>query len=125
MQDNGFLLPDTHLLFTVFLVHAYGKIRTVQFAPPAPGAPLRINHGRSAIIIELYTFPRTERGADTAGFAPIPKDIYLEALVSWFRAFSCGIFFSFGLAFAPAPAPPVLLALLLIAFHMPSNYKCL
>jgi hypothetical protein len=105
------------------MVDAYGEIRAVQFAPATPCAPVRIHLGRNAIVIQYDTFPRAERSADPAGFAPIAKDIYLETLAAWFRAFSLNSLPFFGLARAPAFAPPGQFALLLIAFHMPSKYK--
>jgi hypothetical protein len=116
IQPGSYILRSG--LFTSF-VHAYGKIRAVQFAPPAPGAPVRINLGRSAIIVEHNAFLRAERRANAAGFAPIAKDVYLEALaVLWFRASGRNRFSFFGLAGAPGFAPQGFLTLLLIAFHI-------
>ena len=87
-------------------MNAYGKIRTVQFTPAAPGAPARIDVGRDALIVEPDAFPRAERSADAAGFAPVAKDIYLEALsFVWLRTSGCGRFFFSGLARAPDLAP--------------------
>jgi hypothetical protein len=101
---------------------AYGKIRTVNFTPAAPGALVRINESRGSLIVQSNALARAKSSTDTAGFAPIAEDIYLETLpLGWLR-FSCRApsFFP-GFVRAPALARSRRITRLLIAFHMSSN----
>jgi hypothetical protein len=79
-------------MFIAFLMHAYGKIRTVHFAPAASVAPVRIDNGRLAIVIQRNALSRAESSADAAAFTPVAKDIDLEALAVWLLASTRRIF---------------------------------
>ena len=112
------LPPFLLALIAIPWANANGEIRTVHLAPAAPGAPVRIDLCGSPLIVERDTFPRAERDANPATFAPVAKDIYLEALdVLWLGRPSC---FG-GLGPAAAFAPFGRLPPLLIVFHMPSK----
>ena len=64
---NGFRhFPDTD-----------GKIRAVQFTPPATGAALGFINHRGAFGIQAQALPGAEGGADAAGFAPVPEYVDL------------------------------------------------
>lgn len=99
-------------------MNAYSKIGTVRLAPTAPAAPARIEPGRSALLIEPDTLPRTESGADAAALAPVPKDIDLEALALWwFVTFARCPLFSPRWAVASLFSAQGAFTLLWIAFH--------
>jgi len=101
----------------------YGKIRAVDLTPAAPGAPARIDLGRGAFLVQSDAFPRAKSCTDAAGFAPVSKNIYLEAFPVLRRIPGYSPFFLFGLARAPALAPLSPFARLLIAFHRSSGRK--
>ena len=52
---------------------ADGKIRAVQLAPPATGAPFGFLHHRGTLGIQAEALPRAESRADAAGLAPVPR----------------------------------------------------
>jgi hypothetical protein len=98
----------------------YGKIRTMNFTPAAPGALIRIDVSRGSLFVQSNALARAKSSTDTAGFAPIAEDIYLETLPSGWLRFSCRAPFFFS-GFVRALARSRRITRLLIAFHMSSN----